>query len=119
LDNCILAGGAGAPIWCEEIYELDLTCCDVFGNTGGNYVGCIAPLSGINNNIEVDPMFCNPQAWDLTLCEDSPCADDPVCAQIGASPVGCGPCIPTPLPLPQEIDPAYKRRDFRFFGREL
>ncbi len=70
-----------------------LTCCDVYGNAGGNYVDCIAAQQGISGNISEDPLFCgsaNP-AEPYSLRDDSPCAapNNPGCGQIGAYGVGC------------------------------
>jgi hypothetical protein len=57
-------------------------------------VGSVAGQLGIDGNISQDPLFCDPAGGDFTLCADSPCAADnnPACGQIGALPVGCGPC---------------------------
>ncbi len=72
-----------------------LTCCDLFGNEGGDWTGRIADQYGINGNISADPLLCDPKAGDLTLREDSPCAPfsppNPECGLIGACPVGCAP----------------------------
>ena len=48
--------------------------------------------------IEEDPLFCDAEARDFGLCEDSPCteASNPECGLVGARPVGCGPCGPVP-----------------------
>ncbi len=69
------------------------TCCDVFGNIGGDYVGCIAAYAPpVNNNIWADPLFCygaSPQPY--TLYNTSPCAagNNPMCGRIGAWDVDC------------------------------
>lgn len=65
-----------------------MTCCDVYGNSGGDWVGYIAAQAGINGNISEDPLFCNATYKDFTLNEDSPCAQAS-CGVIGAMPVGC------------------------------
>ena len=69
-----------------------LSCCDIYGNAGGDWVGAIAEQLGINGNICLDPLFCDPTALDLTLHADSPCAaeNNPECGLIGAWPEGCG-----------------------------
>jgi hypothetical protein len=70
----------------------DLTCCDLYDNEGGDWVGCIASQYGINGNISEDPLFCDIASDDFTLHLDSPCAPDynPECGLIGAWGVGCG-----------------------------
>jgi len=76
-------------------HDAILTCCDIYGNAGGDWVGEIASQYGINGNISYDPLFCDPENLDFTLHADSPCAPfsppNPECDLIGAWPVGCGP----------------------------
>ena len=48
---------------------LTTSLCDVWGNTGGDYVNCAAAP----DDMSVDPLFCAPVARDLTLRDDSPC----------------------------------------------
>lgn len=68
-----------------------LSCSDVFGNAGGNYGGSTADQTGKNNNISVNPSFCDLGAFDLHLYDTSPCAPatSPCGQLIGASPVNC------------------------------
>jgi len=70
-----------------------LTCCDLHGNAGGDWVWGIGDQFGLNGNIREDPLFCDPENGDFTLDCNSPCAaeNSPECGQIGAWPVGCGP----------------------------
>lgn len=72
-----------------------LTCCDVYGNEGGDWVGCIADQFGVNGNISESPLFCDPQNGNYTIRSDSPCAPfsppNEECDLIGAWPVGCEP----------------------------
>lgn len=71
-----------------------LSCCDLFGNDGGDWVGGLEGQLGIHGNICADPLFCNPENADFTLHCNSPCAafspPNPECDLIGAWPVGCG-----------------------------
>lgn len=71
-----------------------LSCCDLFGNAGGDWVGTIEDQYGTNGNISKDPLFCDPQHVDFTLQLGSPCAPfsppNRECDLIGAWPVGCG-----------------------------
>jgi hypothetical protein len=69
-----------------------LTCTDLYGNAGGDYVESIEDQYGINGNISEDPLFCDPDCGDLHLHSDSPCAwaNNPECGYIDAHPVGCG-----------------------------
>lgn len=66
-----------------------LSCCDVYGNAEGDYVGPLAGQEGVNGNFSANPLFCDLDGGDLTLHECSPCADAPGCGLIGAFGVGC------------------------------
>jgi hypothetical protein len=94
VENTIIASnlvGTGVECYGETV---DLFCCDVFGNEGGDWVGCIADQPGINGNISEDPLFCDAENRDFTLHADSPCAPfsppNEDCDLIGAWPVACG-----------------------------
>lgn len=67
-------------------------CCDVWGNTGGDWTGLLAGQLTYEGNLSVNPMFCDPQAGVYTLADDSVCLpDNNICvAQIGA--FGAGNC---------------------------
>jgi hypothetical protein len=94
LDNCILASGTEGPAVSGE-GDFTLTCCDLFGNAGGDWVDPIADQYGIRGNISEDPLFCDPEYGDFRLHENSPCAPftppNEECDLTGAHPVGCGP----------------------------
>jgi hypothetical protein len=96
--NTIIAFTAGAAISssCLGTCTASLSCCDVVGNTGGNWTGPIADQLGINGNIQRNPLFCDEWAGDWTLHDNSPCAPfsppNSQCDLIGAWPLGgCGP----------------------------
>ncbi|MCA9758567.1 MAG: T9SS type A sorting domain-containing protein [Candidatus Eisenbacteria bacterium] len=87
---------------------IEFTCSDVFGNTGGDWVGPIEGQLGVEGNFSLDPLFCDPEAGDLRIDADSPCLphhhpDGPwTCGSgiIGALPVGCS---PADSPLSEEV----------------
>jgi hypothetical protein len=95
VDHSILAFGTDSEaVFTDGSAVLALSCVDIFGNTGGDWVGVIADQEKIMGNMSADPFFCgptNPQ-MTLTLSTDSPCApeNNPGCGLIGAFPVGCG-----------------------------
>ncbi len=100
LENTIIAGSpSGEAVRCESAYA-ELSCCDLYGNAGGDWVGCIAYQYGTNGNIAEDPLFCDPEDGNLFLQTISPCAPfsppNPECDLIGALPVGCEPPPPPP-----------------------
>lgn len=96
LNNCILGFAAeGAAIHCLEGSVPTLRCCDVFGNSGGDWYGCIAGQAGEQGNLALDPLFCGAEHGDYTLNAASPCAPihNPECGRIGAWPVACGAAV--------------------------
>ena len=96
VENTLMIDGIGRPIDCIESPQIEMYCCDLYGNDGGDWVGCISENEGINGNLSADPLFCDPLNGDFRLSADSPCAPEqaPECGLIGAWPVGCGP-VPT------------------------
>jgi hypothetical protein len=94
LENCILAGSTDGPAVYSFYDYAELTCCDIYGNAGGDWVGTIADQFGINGNICEDPLLCDPENGDFHLDCASPCApfspQNPECDLTGAWPVGCG-----------------------------
>lgn len=96
VENTLMIEGFGQPIDCIESPQIEMYCCDLYGNSGGDWVGCISEHEGINGNLSADPLFCDPLNGDFRLSLDSPCAPEqaPECGLIGAWPVGCGP-VPT------------------------
>lgn len=94
LENTIIAfNGAGQAVYCTGNSSPQLDCCDVYGNAGGDWLGCIAAQYGVNGNISEDPLFCGNLNLDepLALQGDSPCSPgaNVECGLVGAWGVGC------------------------------
>jgi hypothetical protein len=92
LNNTIIAfGKRHEAIYCEQPgSSAFLTCCDVYGNAGGDWVGFIAGQNGMNGNISLDPLFCNRPAEEYGLYSNSPCAPaNSSCGLMGAKPLSC------------------------------
>jgi hypothetical protein len=99
-NRCIIAFGdddsesiyAGGPVNCGDVAgcSIDLTCCNVFGNSAGDYIDCIAGQSGVNGNLSADPLFYDTAVGDLYLLAGSPCApsNNSCNARIGALGIG-------------------------------
>lgn len=88
------ASGDGRVIACEEAALASLGCCDVFGNVGGDWLGCIEGQETLEGNFSADPKFCSPSLGDLALFASSPClpGQHPQgvnCGRIGALEMGC------------------------------
>jgi hypothetical protein len=89
LENTIIAFGVeGEAILCWDSVA-HLSCCDVFGNEGGDWIDCIEGQLGVDGNLAEDPLFCDPAAGDFTLHGGSPCGPSGDCGLIGAWPVSC------------------------------
>ena len=92
LVKTILAWGtSGAAVVCGDASVVSFNCCDVYGNAGGDWIGCIASQSGQDGNFSADPMFCDRLEDDLALEPGSPCAPENTgsCGLVGAFPTGC------------------------------
>jgi hypothetical protein len=93
MESCIVSfSTAGEGFYCYYS-DVDLFCCDVYGNEGGDWIGCIEDLEAINGNICEDPRFCDPDNGDFFLDVTSPCAPhtppNEQCDLIGACPIRC------------------------------
>ncbi|MFC1572634.1 hypothetical protein ACFL6M_03440 [Candidatus Eisenbacteria bacterium] len=93
LENTIIAFSTqGEAIYCEEPSLAALYCSDVYGNAGGDWIGCLEDQWGLDGNIALDPLLCDPENGDFTIHHASPCAPgyNPACGLVGAAPVACG-----------------------------
>jgi len=109
VDNCIVADNQGArAVACIGGGEVALFNCDLYGNAGGDWSGCIADQVDINNNISVDAMFCDPEGGDCHLSLLSPCAPGNNRSQtlIGAFEAACGTFVCGDVDLDGELTAA-------------
>lgn len=95
IERTIIAFGlSGEPVACIAGGSAALSCCDVYGNDGGDWIGCLGDQLGVNGNISADPLFCDAAMLDFTLATESPCVPhappNEECELIGAFGVGCG-----------------------------
>ncbi len=92
LENNIIAfSSQGEAIYCSGSSSPVLTCCDVYGNEGGDWVGCIADQADTNGNFSADPLFCDTSLGWLNIDSLSPCApyNNGCDTLIGSMDVGC------------------------------
>lgn len=80
-----------------------ITCTNIYGNDGGDWIGSISPQASQAGNLSVDPLFCTENLdveYTFNLQEGSPCSlDGGACADLGAWPVGCDTEVETPISL--------------------
>jgi hypothetical protein len=107
LENTIVAfNERSAAVVCPEHGWLNSECSDIYGNEGGDWVGCLAGAADTDGNFSADPRFCKPPGplvCNLTVEDCSPCLpgnhpDGYDCNfVIGASGAGCQ-CGATSVP---------------------
>lgn len=110
LGSSIVAFGEGEGVTCDSPLDVVVSCTDVYGNTGGDWTGCIASLYGVAGNISENPRFCG--GGDISeaymLQENSPCsAGNSPCGQMGKWDVGC-PATPAEAHSWGEIKAMYR-----------
>ncbi len=91
-DSIVAFGIDGEAVGGPGQCDVWLVCSDIYGNEGGDWVGCIGAQLGSAGNIQEDPMFCDLEGRDLRLDHSSPCLrlEHPDCGiYMGAWPVGC------------------------------
>ncbi len=104
LQNTIVsfsADGEGIACWSSGGLHLELSCCDVYGNADGDWVGYIANQRGVDGNFWGDPGYCDTLNADFSIRASSPCMPDDLfgCGLIGA--YGCGCPVDTLVVDPQ------------------
>lgn len=89
LSHSIAGSGLAYPpgAWLQWIQ-----CTDIFGNSGGDWVGALQFFLGEEGNFSLDPIYCNSAEGNFGLSSVSPCAPENsgVCGRIGARDVSCG-----------------------------
>jgi len=94
IERTIVAhSGIGKGLVCLGTSNPVVSCCDIYGNQGGNLV-CGTDAGG---NFSADPLFCDTLAYNFRIGTASPCApgnhpsgpDTCGGALIGAGPPGC------------------------------
>jgi len=75
IQDCIIAfNNVGSGIDVHDTGStVSVICSDVHGNEDGGYTGHIEDQTGLNGNIDADPMFCDLESGDFSLTDISPC----------------------------------------------
>lgn len=87
LDHSIVSFNQGDAVTVQD-GEVFIMATDVYGNSLGDWRGDIAHLRDVNDNLSLDPEYCDEGVYELAA--SSPCAEEnsPV-GRIGALGVGC------------------------------
>jgi C1A family cysteine protease len=84
--RCIIAGtNSGSGLYCVTGADPQVSCCDIYGNDGGDAV-C---GTDAGDNFSANPRLCDP-AGDYHLQPTSPCARRRIPGLVGALDIGCG-----------------------------
>jgi hypothetical protein len=76
ITNSIVSFNGQGPSGCGyEGSSFSITYSDIFGNIGGNWIDSLYGPSGLNGNIEQDPLFADTIAGNFHLTQNSPCVD--------------------------------------------
>jgi hypothetical protein len=92
IENSISAFSTrGDGVFVDPGGSATLTCCDIYGSAGDDWVGYVVEQLGVSGSICENPPLCNPLTLDFTLMENSPCGPivNPTCGLIGAWGIGC------------------------------
>ncbi len=92
LTNCIIAfSESGEGVYATEGYLPTMSCCDVYGNAGGDYGGSLTDQTGLDGNISENPQLCGLDIADYRLFDTSPClpGGNDCSVQLGAYGQGC------------------------------
>ena len=91
LQHCLITGSQTAAAYHGPSDEVYAYCCNIWGNAGGDWTGPLADQLGDDENISVDPEYCEPAAGNYRLAANSVCLpDNNACStQIGAFGLGC------------------------------
>jgi Chlamydia polymorphic membrane protein (Chlamydia_PMP) repeat len=92
LENSIISNGVfGEAVYCDEPGTPNISCCNIWGNAGGDWTNCITGLDEINDNLSLDPIFCDAENSNYRLDLLSPCIGvyNDCGEMIGALGAGC------------------------------
>ncbi len=96
IDSIIADCLEGEAIWAPAGIPVELSCSDLYGNAGGDWIGTFASQVDQDGNFSANPCFCSPDTDEFTICEDSFCLPGHHpwgCDQlVGAFGIGCGEC---------------------------
>jgi PKD repeat protein len=92
LEACLLTGNRQLPLVDDASTPPDsVTCCDVWGNSPGDWTGPLESFGGQFGNLGADPLLCDPHADPLAISGLSPCApgNNSCGVAVGGLPVAC------------------------------
>jgi len=89
----VISFNEGKSLHLQDAAQSEISCTDIYGNTGGDWVLEIKAQKNDPGNLDVDPLYCTLEPGDparFAPRKDSPLlAVQELCGQLGAMPVGC------------------------------
>jgi hypothetical protein len=126
ITNTIIAFSSSGSVfdWDEKRVPLTISCSNIYGNAGGDWVGRLAEFAGTNGNFSEDPLFCDREGGLFALNGLSPCLpgnhpDGSDCGLIGASGSECDPVIAQLDLFPGSCDNRFNMRWFDNFDNGI
>jgi hypothetical protein len=92
IDRCAITFNLiGQAVYCDASSDATIQCSDVYGNDGGDWVGCIMGDATINGNFSTNPLFCDQEYGNFELGSQSDLLGfhNTCGALIGAHDLGC------------------------------
>jgi len=92
IDRTIIAFNInGEAVYCDTSGFADISCSNVYGNGGGDWIGCIEGQVASYGNMYMDPGFCDALLADFHISLLSPCLpENNECSElVGALDMGC------------------------------
>lgn len=107
IENSIISSSNGSAIHCYDYSaSVTMSCCDIYNNSGGDYIGCLAGMNGTYGNISSDPQYCGTLNTEpFTLMTGSPClVTCGIGSQIGAFGQGCNAIKSASIEVPSKFN---------------
>ena len=96
IDTIISNCPEGEAIACNASVPITFSCCNFYGNAGGDWTEPFADQVDLNGNFSANPCYCDAAGEDFYLCADSYALEGNHpwgCDQlVGAYGLGCGVC---------------------------
>ena len=89
--SILVFASSGSAVTGDGTGVVHISCSDVYGNAGGDWVNDLDGLLSGSDNFSANPSFCDRYGGDYNLASNSPCLaqHSPCGSQVGAFDLGC------------------------------